>query len=163
LTRALASTPGLTLERILVVRRDREIVAMLAAWDQSALQRRRVLAYRGRASFRRRIHDLRAVIRRRPMLPPPGEILRELHITHIAVAEDDPELFGVLLREAWRRFSRGYHFLTFGLAEGHPLLAALGGFEYSSFHTVVYAIPRPASAWERHSFVRLPYHEISHL
>ncbi len=163
LTRALAVTPGLSLGRILVVRRDGGIVAMLAAWDQSALHRRRVLAYHGGASLYRRVHDLRAVLRRRPMLPRPGEILHELHVTHIAVADDDPDLFGTLLRDAWRRFSPGYHFLTFGLAEGHPLLAALDGFEYGTFHTVVYAIPRPASAWEQHAFARLPFHEISHL
>jgi GNAT acetyltransferase-like protein len=163
LAHALAVTPGLTLERILVVRRDGEIVAMLAAWDQSALHRRRVLAYRGRAAFYRRVHDLRAVLCRRPMLPSPGGVLRELHATHIAVADDDPDLFGALLREGWRRFSKGYHVLTFGLAEGHPLMAALDGLEYGSFHTVAYAIPSPESPWERHAFVRLPFHEISHL
>lgn len=163
LARALAVTPGLALEQILVVRRGGGIVGMLAAWDQSALHRRRVLAYRGRAAVYRRLHDVRAVLRHRPMLPPPGDVLRELHATHIAVADDDPDLFAALLREAWRRFSKGYHFLTFGLAEGHPLLAALDGFEYGSFHTVAYAIPSPASAWERHEFARLPFHEISHL
>lgn len=163
LTRALATTPGLALERILVVRRDSGIVAMLAAWDLSAMQRRRILAYHGRASLYRRLYDLRAVLRRRPMLPRAGEILRELNVTHIAVADDDPDLFATLLREAWRRFSHGYHFLTFGLAEGHPLLAALDGFECGTFHTIAYAIPRPMSAWERHAFARLPFHEISHL
>jgi hypothetical protein len=163
LTRALASIPGLALERILVVRRENGIVAMLAAWDQSALHRRRVLAYHGGASLYRRMHDLRALVSRRPMLPSSGEFLRELHVTHVAVADDDPHLFAVLLREAWRRFSSGYHFLTFGLAEGHPLMAALDGFEYATFHTVAYAIPQPASAWEQHAFARLPYHEISHL
>ncbi|MDQ2912526.1 MAG: GNAT family N-acetyltransferase [Chloroflexota bacterium] len=163
LARALAVTPGLTLERVLVVRRHGETVAMLAAWDQSALHRRRVLAYHGGASMYRRLHDIRAVLRRRPTLPRPGEILRELHVTHIAVADDDPDLFAALLREAWRRFSPGYHFLTFGLAEGHPLLAALEDFEYGAFHTVAYAIPQPASAWEHHTFARLPFHEISHL
>jgi hypothetical protein len=163
LVRALAVTPGLSLERILLVRRDGGIVAMLAAWDQSALHRRRVLAYHGGASLYRRLHDLRAVLRRRPRLPRPGEILRELHVTHIAVADDNPDLFATLLREAWRRFSPGYHFLTFGLAEGHPLLAALDGFEHGTFHTAAYAIPRPTSDWEQHAFARLPFHEISHL
>jgi hypothetical protein len=160
---ALAVTPGLGLERILVVRRGGEIVATLAAWNQSALQRRRVLAYHGAASLYRRVHDLRALVRCRPMLPRPGETLRELHVTHAAVADDDPDLFAALLREAWRRFSPGHHFLTFGLAEGHPLLAALDSFEYGAFHTIAYAIPRPASAWEQHTFARLPFHEISHL
>lgn len=163
LTRALAVTPGLSLERILIVRRGDAIVGMLAAWDQGELQRRRVLAYHGAAAAYRRLHDLRAAVRRRPPLPRPGDFLRELNVTHVAVVDDDAALFAALLREAWRRFSPGYHFLTFGLAEGHPLLAALDGFDHGTFHTVAYAIPRPASAWERHTFARLPFHEISHV
>lgn len=163
LERTLAVTPGLSPGRFLVMRVRGELVGALAAWDQGALQRRRVLAYHGGAAIYRRLHDLRALVRGRARLPRSGELLRELHVTHVAVEDDDPRRFATLLREAWHRFSGGYHFMTFGLAEGHPLLSALEGFEYGSFHTMLYAIPAPGSAWERHEFRRIPFHEISHL
>ncbi len=163
LERAFRDTPGLSLERMLVARERGAIVGALAAWDQSALQRRRVLAYHGAAVAYRRWHDVRALLRGRPFLPRPGELLRELHVTHVAIASDRPDVFAALLDEAWRRFAQGYHFLTFGLAEGHPLLAGLDGTEHGAFHTIVHVLARPDGKWARHVFRRPPFHEISHL
>ncbi len=163
LARALRRMPGLSVDRFLVVRSQGRIVAALAAWDQRAFQQRLVLGYHGAMAAFRAAADLRAAVLRRPRLPRPGEAFRELHITHVAVADDDPRAFAALLAEAWRRADGAYHLMSFGLAEGHPLLAALGRVRHARFHTMLYAIPGPGTPWEHTSFAGVPAHEISHI
>lgn len=163
LVRATRRTPGLTTDRFLVVRSRGTIVAALAAWDQRALQQRLVLGYHGAMAAFRVAADLRALVLRRRRLPRPGEAFRELHITHIAVADDDPRAFAALLAEAWRRADGAYHLMSFGIAEGHPLLAALDGVRHGRFHTMLYAVPGPGTRWEHASFAGMPAHEISHI
>lgn len=159
----LASVPGLSLDRFRVARERGRIVGVLAAWDQGALQRRRILAYRGRAAVSRLLHDVRAVARGRPRLPRAGELLRELHVTHLAVADDRADVFASLVAEAWERFADGYHLMSFGLAEGHPLLAGLAGTEHASFFTALHSVAHADGRWARYPFGPLLHHEISHL
>jgi hypothetical protein len=159
----LLRVPGLSLDRFLVARERGRIVGVLAAWDQGLLQRRRVLAYRGRAAVTRLLHDARAVARGHPRLPRAGEVLRELHVTHVAVEDGRADLFGSLVAEAWRRSADGYHLMSFGLVEGHPLLAGLAGIEHASFFTGLHSVARPDGRWAGHAFGPLLYHEISHL
>lgn len=159
----LARAPGLSLDRFLVARERGRIVGVLAAWDQGRLHRRRVLAYRGRAAVTRLLHDLRAVARGRSRLPSAGELLRELHLTHLAVEDDRADLFGLLVAEAWRRHADGYHLMSFGLMEGHPLLAGLAGIEHASFFTELHSVARPDGRWAGYRFGPLLHHEISHL
>ncbi len=163
LGRSIERTPGLGVDRFLVVRSHGHIVAALAAWDQRALQQRLVLGYHGAMAAFRVVADLRALALGRRRLPRPGEAFRELHITHIAVADDDPRAFAALLAEAWRRADGRFHLMSFGLAEAHPLLAALDHVRHGRFDTMLYAIPGPGTAWERASFGGTPVHEISHI
>jgi len=163
LAAALSSTPGLGIECFFVAREGGHVVGTLAAWDQDALQRRRILRYGGRASAYRAIQALRARAGHRPALPAPGGLLRELHVTHVAVEGDRAEVFEALLHAAWDAFAEGYHFLTFGLAEGHPLLRALRSFHHGAFHTVLHAVSWDGSRWTAHAFRGPLFHEISHL
>jgi hypothetical protein len=161
-SRALGA-PGLALDRFHVVREHGRLVGVLAAWSQSAFQRTRVLAYPRSLSLSRGLHNLVTRARREPPLPPPGGILEQLSVTHLAVDGSRPSVLRRLLASAWRE-SRGRFVLTFGLAEGHPLLAGLHGFRVRSFPTVVYALMRPGSRWAAHEFDGRPlFHEISHL
>jgi predicted N-acetyltransferase YhbS len=155
--------PGLALDRFHIVREGGRIVGALAAWDQSAFQRTRVLAYPRSLAFYRALHNLAARARREPRIAKRGDILRQLSITHIAVEGSRPTVLRRLLASVWRR-SGGRFVLTFGLAERHPLLEGFAGFRVRSFPTVVYALTRPGSSWARHDFNGRPlFHEISHL
>ncbi|HEX2044692.1 MAG TPA: hypothetical protein VHF23_03570, partial [Gaiellaceae bacterium] len=156
-------TPGLTLDRFHVVREGRRIVGALAAWDQSAFQRTRVLAYPRSLAVYRAVHNLTARVRGGPRLAGSGALLPQLNITHIAVEGSRPAVLRALLASVWRQ-SGGRFVLTFGLAEGHALLDCLAGFRVRSFPTIVYALTRPGSSWARHDFNGRPlFHEISHL
>ena len=163
LAAAIAATPGLAIDRFLLAFDGATLAGVLAAWDQDALQRRRVLRYGGRVALYRALHDLRARARGGPLLPAPGEVIRELHVTHVGVADDRPEVFAALLRAAWTGAARSYHCMTFGLAEGHPLLGALAAFEHGAFHTVLHAVSWSDGRWAGHPFRGRLFHEISHL
>jgi predicted N-acetyltransferase YhbS len=155
--------PGLAVDRFRLVREGGRLVGVLAAWNQSAFQRTRVLAYPRSLALYRRLHNLSARVRREPPLPPPGGILEQLYVTHIAIDESRPSVLGRLLASVWRE-SRGRFVLTFGLAEGHALIEGLRGFHVRSFPTVVYSLTRPTSRWAGHDFNGRPlFHEISHL
>jgi predicted N-acetyltransferase YhbS len=155
--------PGLTLDHFHVVRERGRIVGTLAAWDQSALQRTRILGYPRSLAVYRGLHNLAAFAHKRPRLAGRGDVLRQLSITHIAVDAGRPDVFRRLLASVWLR-SGGRSVLTFGLADGHELLQGLVGFRVRSFPTVVYALTRPGSLWTRHDFNGRPlFHEISHV
>jgi predicted N-acetyltransferase YhbS len=155
--------PGLTLDRFHIVREGGRIVGALAAWDQSAFQRTRVLAYPRSLGFYRALHNVAAFVRGGPRLARSGDVLQQLSITHIAVEGSRPAVLHRLLASVWRQ-SGGRFILTFGLAEGHALLDGLAGFRVRSFPTVVYALTRPGSSWDGHDFNGRPlFHEISHL
>ena len=159
----LLEAPGLTLDRFLIVRERRRIIGALAAWDQSAFQRTRVLAYSNALSSYRVFHNLAARVRGGPRLPTSGHMLPQLSITHLAVEDRRPTVLRRLLASAWLR-SGGRFVLTFGLSEGHALLDGLVDFRVRSFPTVVYALTRPGSSWAGHDFNGRPlFHEISHL
>lgn len=146
LARALETTPGLTLDAFRVVREHGEPIGMLAAWNQDAFQRTRVLTYPPGTGER---------------LPAPGELLRRLHVTHVAVRDLRPPVFADLLASI---DAESYSVATFGLAERHPLLAALDGFRASSFTTTLYVFSPPDSPWATRDFSgRPPFHEISHI
>jgi Acetyltransferase (GNAT) domain len=155
--------PGLTLDRFHIVREGGRIVGTLAAWDQSAFQRTRVLAYPRSVALYRALHNLAALVRGEPRLARAGDVLRQLSVTHIAVEESRPAVLRRLLTSAWHQSGERF-VLTFGLAEGHALLEGLAGFRVRSFPTVVYALTRPGSSWAGHDFNGRPlFHEISHL
>ena len=155
--------PGLTLDRFHVVRESGRIVGALAAWNQAAFQRTRVLAYPRSLALYRAFHNLAALVRGGPRLARRGGILRQLSITHIAVEGSQPAVLHRLLASVWRQSGRRF-VLTFGLAEGHALLAGLAGFRVHSFPTVMYALTRPGNSWAGHDFNGRPlFHEISHL
>jgi hypothetical protein len=160
----LSLATGLSIDRFVIAYQGQEVLGVLASWDQSSFQRIRILNYGTKGAAKSWLYNALAFIRQAPALPKNGESLSELHITHIAVRDDDPRVFQSLLScvlDSYRR--SGYHALTFGLAEGHPLLLGLNGLRAMSVSTVIYAVAEPGSVWEAYDFSqRLPYYEASH-
>jgi hypothetical protein len=88
-----------------------------------------------------------------------------LYLTHLAVADDDPDVFRALLAAVLRDpRSREAHLLDLALDAAHPLLASLAGLAVGRVATEVWAGAWPASAWAGRDFSRRPvYHEASHV
>ena len=161
----LGAFAGLSLNNFYVAREGDRIVGVLAAWDQSSFQHTRILAYPLSIAAYRYLYNAISYVFGFPRMPAKGGVLKQIYCTHLAIENDQPSIFNALLTRVYNEYrSRGYHLLTFGLAEGHPLLEALRGFSFTSFRTVIYSLAEPGSRWESYDFTRLPvFHEISHI
>ena len=96
----------------------------LALWDQTGFKQ---VVVRGYAP---RLERLRPWINRSPVassatprLPDPGEALPHAYLSHVAVDEDDPDVFEALAEAAYAEARvRGLAYVVAGFAAGHPFL-----------------------------------------
>jgi hypothetical protein len=161
---ALRRSPGLSLDCFYVARENSKIVGAMAIWDQGSFQRTRILNYPWSMAAYRYLYNSFCYVLGFPRLPGKGSVLRQLYVTHLGIMEDAPAIFNALLTRVHNDYrSQGYQCFTFGLAEDHPSLAGLRGFQFRSFRTVIYSMAERGSCWESHSFTKLPlFHDISH-
>ena len=120
--------PGLAPEDFLIVRRGPGVAACAALWDQGDFKQTMVRGYAGWVAALRPLANAAAPLLRMPRLPAAGEPLRQVYLSHLAVADNDPALFSAIvdagLAEARRR---GFAVVLTGLATRHPLAAELVG------------------------------------
>ncbi|HYU34744.1 MAG TPA: hypothetical protein VEW48_21555 [Thermoanaerobaculia bacterium] len=102
---------------------DSRVVGCLALWDQGEFKQVVVRGYAPRlARWRPWINRLSWVLGT-PRLPDPGEPLPHASISHVAVDEDDPEIFRALVESAHAEAcARRYAYVVTGFAAGHPWL-----------------------------------------
>jgi hypothetical protein len=113
---------GLGLEDFLVVRSGPRIVGCLACWDQREFKQIVVRGYSSRLSLLRPVWNAVAPWAGMPGLPAPGSALPVVFLSHLAVDDDDPEVFKALLHAGLARAaSRGAEHAILGLAESNPL------------------------------------------
>jgi ribosomal protein S18 acetylase RimI-like enzyme len=156
--------PGLRPEDFLVVRRGPGIAGCVALWDQNAFKQTVVHGYAGALAAVRPALNLVAPLLATPRLPPAGTPLRQVYLSHLAVADDDPEIFSALmsavLAEARRR---GFGLALTGLASRHPLAAVLARrWRHRAYRSLLHVVHwddgrRAAEALE----ARLPHVEIA--
>ena len=107
----------------LIARRGGAIAGCLALWDQSRFKQ---IVVRGYGPAMRRWRPWAALSARligTPGLPAIGAPLSHAYVSHLAVDEDDEEIFGVLLAHAYNvALERGHAFAIVGLAARHPFL-----------------------------------------
>jgi hypothetical protein len=119
--------------------RDGRVVGCLSLWDQSGFKQVVVRGYAPRlARWRPWINLLPGI----PRLPDPGEALPHATISHVAVDEDDPEIFRALVESAHAEAcSRGYAYVVIGFAAGHPWLPWLERrFRPRRYESVLYTV-----------------------
>lgn len=118
--------PGLRPDDFLVVRRGPGITGCVALWDQNGFKQTVVHSYAGALGALRPVLNLAAPLLAIPHLPPAGAPLRQVYLSHLAVADDDPEIFATLIDAALAAAQRrGFRLALLGLAERHPLAAVL--------------------------------------
>ena len=85
-----------------LVERAGAIVGSLAAWDQRSFRQVQVHGYAPWLSRMRPVYNLLARARGRPVLPPPGDTLRQVVLSHF-LAPPDPRMPSPLwpIRSAW--------------------------------------------------------------
>ncbi len=157
-------TRGLALEDLLVARRAGAIVGVLGMWDQSTFKQD-VVASLGPAL--RRVapaYDLGArLIGARP-LPRPGAMIQAGFACFVAVEGDDPAVLQALVHEArglaWRR---GLTYLTIGLADRDPLLAAVRRSLAITYRSDLFLLSWDPAGPAARLDARVPYIEIATL
>jgi hypothetical protein len=126
----------------LAVGEDGGLLGCLALWDQRGFRQAVVRGYAPRlARWRPWINRLSRLLGT-PRLPEPGEALAHAYLSHVAVDEDDPEIFQALLEAAYAEAkTRGLAYVILGFAAGHPWLPWLERrFRPRRYESVLYAV-----------------------
>lgn len=122
--------------------RDGRVVGCLALWDQSGFKQLVVRGYAPRlARWRPWINRLPLSLGI-PRLPDPGDALPHATASHVAVDEDDPEVFQALVESAHAEAcARRYAYIVIGFAAGHPWLPWLERrFRPRRYESVLYTV-----------------------
>jgi len=151
------------------VRRGSDIAACVALWDQNAFKQTIVDGYAGRLSRLRPAINLAAPLLRAPRLPPAGEALQQVYLSHVAVPDDDGNTFHTIVDAALAEaHQRGHTLALLGLATRHPLADWLRRHyrprEYRAWlHLVQWNGPDNAQPDARLPDVRLPDARLPHV
>ena len=131
---------------LVVAKREGRVVGCIAQWDQSAYKQAVVRGYDRRLDRWRGWINAVYGFTRVPRLPEAGTRLNMAYLSHLAVDDDDPEVFAALMAFAadpgdrwFEDGGRGYFVL--GLAEDSPLLRAIPRrLRRHTYHTNLYAV-----------------------
>lgn len=125
----LARVKAGEIEFVVAKRRER-VVGCMAVWDQRAYKQAVIRGYEPRLLRWRRWINLVPGLFNIPRLPPVGTKLNIAYLSHVAVDDDDPDVFAALLGcacgsgDRWRD-DLGHRNFVLGLSERHPLLRAV--------------------------------------
>lgn len=151
--------PGLRVDDFYIIRNSAgDIVACAAPWstETGSLRCTRVLGYYGGMKWLRILYNVEATLRRFKRLPRPGEIFRQISLTHLEVFNDDPQLFNSLLQAIFNDFRyRDLHFINVMMPVGSPMSAGLRGFRAQAVRFDLNCFLPPASTFHGQLFKTL--------
>ncbi len=137
-------TRGFRPEDFILARRHGQLAGVLGLWDQSTYKQTVVHGYGGALGRFRPLYNLGLQLMGALPLPAPGERIRYIFASFICAADNNPDIFGPLLRQAYNLAGqRGYAYLMVGLMEGDPLLAVARRYLHIPYHSRLYAV-----AWD---------------
>lgn len=143
-------TPGLKQNDFIVALDGERVVGCLARWDQGAFKQTRVREYHDRLGRWRGLFNRVAPQLGYARLPAPGQTLFHSYASHLAVDENNPDVFAALLRAIYLRCQTvGDDCFFLGLSERHPLRKIVRRYphvKYSSQHYL--------AAWEESAALR---------
>jgi hypothetical protein len=154
---------GLQPQDIQVARRGKEIVGVMAVWDQSGYKQDIVDAFGPTLRRLHPVYNLAARLLGARPLTPVGQAIQLAFAACICVAEDDPAVMRALLfRCAIDAHRRGKAFLMVGLADNDPLLAVARSYLHIQYHSDLFAVSWSAQPVQQVD-ERIPYIEIATL
>jgi hypothetical protein len=158
-------TRDFKVENFILARQKGKLVGVMGLWDQSAYKQTVVQKYRGTLGRLRPLYNLGLrLIGAQPLLAP-GQQIRFAYVSFICIANNNPEIFRVLLRNIYNlAIERGFAYLMVGLSEGDPLLAVARQYWHIPYHSRLYiACWEDGRDWFKKLDGRLPYIEIAAL
>jgi hypothetical protein len=111
-------TRGLSPTDFRIAVSNRRVVGCLAGWDQQSFKQMVVHSYPEHLALFRRLINLTAPFGRWPQLPAPGHPLPYIFVSHVAIDDDDREVFVALLNSLRNELvNQCWTHLAIGMAE----------------------------------------------
>jgi len=158
-------TLGFRVQDLFLAHHKNELVGVIGLWDQSSYKQTVIWEYSGYLRWGRPLYSAGAGLAGAQRLPSPGQPIHFAYASFICVADNDPQIFGVLLRHAYNLAAeRRYAFLMVGLAVRDPLLSVARRYAHLTYHSRLYTV-----CWEEGGLFherldnRIPYVEIAAL
>ena len=135
------TTLGFSLDDFVIASRHGEIAGIIGLWDQASYKQSVVQAYHGALHWARPMYNLVARLLGAQPLPAPGEHIRSAYASFICVADNDAEVFRILLREVYAlAAARGYAHLMLGLTDQDSLLPVAQAYPHIAYHSHLYTV-----------------------
>lgn len=125
-----------------LARRGGRVIGCLALWDQRAFKQAIVCGYGRRLGRLRPVINFAAPMLGAPTLPDPGRRLQTAFVSHIAVDDDDGEVFLALLAAIRRdAVAIGLDYLLLGFAQRNPFLDLIReNYRCRHYQSVIYQV-----------------------
>ncbi|MFN8457668.1 MAG: hypothetical protein U0401_23925 [Anaerolineae bacterium] len=159
------TTLGFRPEDFIVAYQAGEIAGVVGLWNQSSYKQTRVHAYEGNLRRLRPVYNLGLRLSGAQSLPPPGQPLHFAYASFICLAQNNPDLFEILLKYVYDvAVARGYAYLMVGLSTRDPLLAVAQRYSHIPYYSRLYTVCWPDDEAFHHKLdERIPYVEIAAL
>lgn len=130
---------GLRPNEVLLAFREGRMVGTLGAWNQQPFRQQVVYGYGWPLSWLRPLYNAGAWCRGMPRLPRPGTSLNCLMAAIPLTLDDDPAVFGLLLKAFLRKLSdQRFDYLFLGMHESDPLWPSLQALTKRRYTTCVF-------------------------
>ncbi len=148
-----------------VATRGRQVVGVLAKWDQLNFKQSVIVGYSGTIKRIRPLYNVFARVVNQPTLPSPGTMLKSFFVSFIAVERNDPLIFSALLNALYNdNIGSEYAYIVVGLYENDPLRRVLRGYHHVKYKSKIFLV-----YWDDGQEIidsldtRIPYLEIASL
>jgi hypothetical protein len=119
----LQTTPDLAPEDFTLVLDNEKVLGCLALWDQSRYKQTVVRSYAKPLARWRGLVNVGGRLMGWPVLPSPYEPFHFSYASHLAVDDDNPEIFAPILRALYNHAAnQGNSYFMIGLSEASPFL-----------------------------------------
>jgi hypothetical protein len=159
------TTLGFCPEDFIVAYQNGEVAGVVGLWNQAGYKQTRVHAYEGSLRWLRSLYNFGLRLSGAQPLPPPGQPLHFAYASFICLAQNNPDLFEILLKHVYDvAVARGYAYLMVGLSTRDPLLAVAQRYSHIPYYSRVYTVCWPGDEAFHHKLDgRLSYLEIATL
>ena len=134
-------TSNLSPTDFFIVLESERVAACLAGWDQNSFKQTVVRGYSGSLARWRKLLNMFSSFGAWPYLPEPNTPLRYSYASHLAIDDDDPQIFAALLRAIYNHnLERGYSYFVIGLAGTNPLRAVVKAYRPLTYVSQLYLV-----------------------
>ncbi len=117
---------GLSAEDFYLAIKDNEIIGVIAAWEQSDFRQVHVEKYSPALKAIKPLYNLLSLMTPLKALPKTGAMIPYFYLSFVAIQNNDPEIFRLLLNALYREHYRGkWHYFICGLHEADALASVL--------------------------------------